>query len=84
MQESETITKRIVTWSTSITVPFESVKKLMVDDKILNKEMDDYITKLHETNSSLPKSKKVEIFHREKNVLVTEKEYIFCLFDDMV
>lgn len=84
MQDPEIITKRIVTWSASIDVPFESVKRLMVDDKILNKEMDDYITKLHETNSTLPKSKKVEIFHRENNVLVTEKEYIFCLFDDMI
>lgn len=54
----------------------EVINELLTDDKILNQIVDSYVEDLEKEN--------IEIFDRDRNLLITEKGYILCVFKDTI
>ena len=58
----------------SLSTPYEALKNLILDDKILTEKMLEFSNKLKKDN--------IETFKIDKNMIVTEKGYNFCIYSD--
>lgn len=60
----------------ALSAPYNELQHLIVDDKILTEKMLQFSNKLKEDN--------IETFKIDKNMIVTERGYNFCIYSDTI
>lgn len=58
----------------SLSAPYEALKNLILDDKVLTEKMLEFSNKLKKDN--------IETFKIDRNMIVTESGYNFCIYSD--